>query len=103
MCNRQPVEAAHLRIGAISELDLKEAGSNKPHDALVVPLCATHHRLGKGAEHYIGTRVFWRGFGLEPAHVALRLYLAHRRIEDDMEAIEAMRSIVLEERFAAQT
>jgi len=33
--------------------------------------------------------------------VALRLYLAHRRITDEIEAYDAMRSIILEERFAA--
>jgi hypothetical protein len=102
MCNRQPVEAAHIRQ-ARADLDITEAGiGQKPHDAMVVPLCEIHHRIGQGAEHRIGSKVFWRSVRIDPHHVALRLYIAHRRISDDMEAVQAMRSIVLEERFAAQ-
>jgi hypothetical protein len=100
LCNRRPVEAAHLRM-ARADLGITESGSHKPHDAMVVPLCGLHHRMGEGAEHRIGSKLFWKGCGLDPGHVALRLYLAHSNILDDLEAVEAMRSIILEERFTA--
>jgi hypothetical protein len=103
LCNRVPVEAAHLRRGAIFDLGITESGSAKPHDALVVPLCALHHRLGEGAEHRIGSKSFWEAAHLDPTHTALRLYIAHRRIKDDIQALQAMRSIILEERFNALT
>lgn len=102
LCNRKTVEAAHVRM-ANSHLGVTEAGiGQKPHDAMVVPLCHVHHRIGEGAEHRVGAKIFWESVGIDPHYVALRLYLAHRRIDDDLEAETAMRSIVLEARFAAQ-
>lgn len=101
MCCKVPVEAAHIRIGARSDLEITESGSHKPHDALVLPLCAHHHRTGASAEHAVGTKRFWEERGVDPHYVALKLWLAHHNAPDDMHALEAMKTIVLEERFSA--
>lgn len=100
-CTSQTVEAAHIRLTRASS-GFHESGSHKPHDALVVPLCAIHHRLDKAAEHMIGSERFWELAKIDPHFVAMKLWLAHHNAPDDMHALEAMRTIVLEERFSAQ-
>jgi hypothetical protein len=101
-CNATHVEAAHIRM-ARADLGVTEAGiGQKPHDAMVVPLCAEHHRLGLMAEHRLGSRFFWARHGIQPHCVALRLWLAHRNNPNDrLHAVQAMRTIILEERFNA--
>lgn len=94
-------EAAHIRMASAAH-GIVESGHAKPHDALALPCCAFHHRLSNSSEHSVGTQNFWRGLRMDPHGIALRLYRAHATIDNDIQAVNAMRMIVLEERFAAQ-
>jgi hypothetical protein len=98
-CGALAVDAAHIRM-ASAIYGATEAGVGaKPHDFWTLPLCRHHHEL----QHRIGTKRFWDQLGMDPHYVALRLYQIHQRIEDDLEALQQMRLVVLEERFAASS
>lgn len=71
-----PSEAAHIRMAVLSHGVRHVGMAQKPHDWLTVPLCAAHHRDGKGAEHRLGTKEFWRRVGLDPIAVAKKLRAA---------------------------
>lgn len=95
-CGALAIDAAHIRMTS-SRYRTSGAGvGQKPHDFWALPLCRYHHRL----EHKIGTPRFWETLGMDPHYVALRLYQIHERIADDIEALQAMRLVILEERFA---
>lgn len=92
-------DAAHIRM-ASAIYGATEAGVGaKPHDFWALPVCRHHHTL----EHRIGTKRFWEKLDIDPHFVALRLYAIHQRTEDDIEALQQMRLVVLEERFAASS
>ena len=100
-CNIQGVEAAHIRMASAAHGQHEAGIGQKPHDTMALPCCWMHHRMSKNAEHVIGTSAFWEWLGMDPHFIAERIYRAHMAIEDDIEALQAMRLIILEERFAA--
>lgn len=95
-------EAAHIGMSSAAH-GVVESGSAKPHDCFTVPLCAYHHRLGRTAEHVVGTFGFWQSARMDPFDIAKRLYRLHAKTDSNMDAVEAMRLLVLEERFNADT
>lgn len=93
-------EAAHIGMTDYNR-GVVESGHAKPHDFMCLPCCARHHRESNGAEHVVGTEVFWKRLGIDPFPLARQLYIIHQRIESDLEAIERMRLVVLRARFNA--
>jgi hypothetical protein len=63
-----PSEAAHVRSGADGGTGLK------PSDRYSLPLCASCHRTGRGAQHTIGEARFWALLRIDPLNVALKLW-----------------------------
>lgn len=70
-----PSEAAHIRMADMGYGIEHQAMASKPHDWLTLPLCDKHHRIGKQAEHNMGTRAFWRKQGINPIPLAIALYV----------------------------
>src|SRR5574343_1898488 len=54
------IEAAHVRLGSHTGM------SQKPHDWLLVPLCAVCHRTGPQSQHKVGEATFWQIVGKDP-------------------------------------
>lgn len=54
------IEGAHVRIGSHTGL------GQKPHDWLMVPLCARCHRTAGLSQHNDGELSFWRKLGKDP-------------------------------------
>lgn len=54
------IEGAHVRIGSHTGL------GQKPHDWLMVPLCARCHRLSGTSQHNDGEVSFWAKLGKDP-------------------------------------
>jgi hypothetical protein len=59
--------------------------AEKPDDKWTVPLCADHHRTGKGAQHGAGEREWWTGRGIDP--LPLCEALAACGTLEDMESV----------------
>jgi hypothetical protein len=62
----QNIQAAHVRLGSHT------GGSQKPDDWRTVSLCEGPNSNIKGelgchnAQHFVGERSFWKGFGIDP-------------------------------------
>jgi hypothetical protein len=73
VCGYVPCESAHVRYNDPAR-DKYQAIAKKPSDRFVVPLCAAHHREGKGAQHTMGERAFWERNGIDPLRLAELLF-----------------------------
>lgn len=60
-----PAQAAHIRMGAMMYGKPDSGTAEKPSDKYAVPLCEEHHLTGRGAQHRIGERAFWKAAGIE--------------------------------------
>lgn len=69
------VEAAHVRYADPRFAKPAVGIGIKPSDSWVVPLCAVEHRTGKGAQHSMNERQYWRGKGIDPVLVAAALWM----------------------------
>lgn len=89
-CDTDPAGvAAHVRM---TKAGKPIAGTgNKPGDHWTLPLCATCHTDGPGAQHVVGEVAFWRALGLDALVLCQRIYAASPDIE-------AMRAVVFAER-----
>lgn len=86
--SRREVEAAHIRYGDIVYGKRPTGKQEKPDDRWTVPLCAEHHRTGKGAQHNSNEQGWWRRHDINPLVIAALLY-SHSSI-DDVTAMESV-------------
>lgn len=84
VCHREPVEAAHLRMGASGKPN--PGIGAKPDDRYCLPLCTEHHR-----EQHKGNELkFWREHGIDPIALAERLFAVS--VDVDKMRAEVMRA-----------
>lgn len=80
-CGDRNVEAAHIRMTNL-EWDARTGvrtgagGAEKPSDMWTLPLCGGCHRTKPDAEHVVGTRNFYRAWGVDPHAIAFALFEA---------------------------
>lgn len=66
-----PVDPAHIRAGSPLHNKKATGAGQKPSDCWVVPL----HRSAHDAQHNSGDELgWWRGHGIDPFELAIRLY-----------------------------
>jgi hypothetical protein len=91
ICGRPgPSEAAHVRYMELLYGKRITGKSEKPDDRWTVPLCAEHHRTGKGAQHTTNEATWWRRHKIDPLIIASLLY-SHSSVEDEA----AMKTVAL--------
>jgi hypothetical protein len=89
-CDADPAGVAcHVRLTRVGK-PITGAGI-KPGDHWTLPLCATCHTEGPGAQHRIGEVRFWADLGLDPLPICQQLYGASP-------SLGAMRAVVFAER-----
>lgn len=77
VCNKEPVEAAHIRITSAAHKKPNAGIAAKPSDKFCLPLCPEHHR----EQHSVGELTFWNKYGIDPLTVAAKLYEASPHVE----------------------
>lgn len=81
----KPVEGAHVKVG-YPEAGWRAFGhSERAHDRRTVPICAYHHRLGRGAQHQNNggdERAWWDAMGIYPAALCEALVAAYEAGEN---------------------
>lgn len=79
-CDQDPAGvAAHVRMTRAGK-PIAGAGI-KPGDQWTLPLCASCHTDGPGAQHKVGELKFWSDLGIDPLVICQRLYSASPEID----------------------
>jgi hypothetical protein len=89
----EPSEAAHVRF-ASAAFGKASGLQKKPEDCWALPLCASCHRLAKGAQHNRNEEEFWHSLGIHPLLTAIRLY----EQRGDSVAMRAVAMVAIAER-----
>jgi hypothetical protein len=81
-CQKRNPEAAHIRLTSQewtkkTGVPTGAGGAQKPADRWALPLCASCHREGPEAEHLVGTKEFYRRWGVDPHLIADALWHAY--------------------------
>lgn len=95
VCDVQ-AEAAHIRASTMEHNKPYTGIGRKPDDRWSLPLCASHHRTGKSAQHKFAELPWWASQGIDPFAAALALYQASPNVE-------AMRVVILTRAWTSPT